>query len=406
VTARAEALALAAQALATLDVTAALADLAAASAGAGRWSTTAAPSHIKQGRHPVVEAALAARHDSAFVPNDCDLARLSACGWSPAPTWPQVDLPAAERPHRPVGADGLVRAGGRGPHRHRRPLFSRVGAPTISPRRSTFMVEMVETAAILNQATEHSLVILDEIGRGTATFDGLSIAWRLSSISTRSTAAAPSRTHYHELTSLAAKLPALAPHCMRVKEWQNEVVFLHEVAAAPPIAPMASTSPSWPAARRRRRPRRGGAKHARTGRTSRTLARLADDLPLFAATARQMAPPPANPSAVEDALSKINPDELAPKEALDILYKLRGLLTPPERIDQGASHAAVWAIIGGIAGFGFVALDVAAYLVIGAPRSSDIESRQANASAAQLGRSAACSASASGSPCELARRVS
>src|SRR6202040_903286 len=110
--------------------------------------------------------------------------------------------------------------------------FSRVGAADDLARgRSTFMVEMVETAAILNQAGPHSLVILDEIGRGTATFDGLSIAWAaLEHLHEVNRCRALFATHYHELTALAAKLPALACHTMRVKEWQGDVVFLHEVA--------------------------------------------------------------------------------------------------------------------------------------------------------------------------------
>jgi DNA mismatch repair protein MutS len=186
---------------------------------------------------------------------------------------------------------------------------------------------MVETAAILNQATEHSLVILDEIGRGTATFDGLSIAWAtLEHLHEVNRCRALFATHYHELTSLAAKLPALAPHCMRVKEWQNEVVFLHEVAPGAAdrsygihVAKLAGL-PAAVVARAEE-----VLNILEQGEQAGTLARLADDLPLFAATARHAAPASKGPSPVEDALSKINPDELAPKEALEFLYKLRAL---------------------------------------------------------------------------------
>jgi DNA mismatch repair protein MutS len=191
------------------------------------------------------------------------------------------------------------------------------------------MVEMVETAAILNQATEHSLVILDEIGRGTATFDGLSIAWAtLEHLHEVNRCRALFATHYHELTSLVAKLPALAPHCMRVKEWQNEVVFLHEVAPGAAdrsygihVAKLAGLPAAVVA-------RAGEVLNIlEQGEQAGTLARLADDLPLFAVTARRAAAAQAT-SPVEEALAKINPDELAPKEALELLYKLRALAKP------------------------------------------------------------------------------
>jgi len=335
VTARAEALALAAQALATLDVTAALADLAAAERWCRPLVDDSRAFHIEQGRHPVVEAALASSHDSAFVPNDCDLGEAQRLWLVTGPNMAGkstflrqnalIVLLAQMGSFVPAAAAriGVVDR-----------LFSRVGAADDLARgRSTFMVEMVETAAILNQATEHSLVILDEIGRGTATFDGLSIAWAtLEYLHEVNRCRALFATHYHELTSLAAKLPALAPHCMRVKEWQNEVVFLHEVAAG-----AADRSYGIHVAKLAGLPAAAVARAEEVlntleqGEQAGTLARLADDLPLFAATARHSAPAPTAPSPLEDALSKINPDELAPREALDVLYKLRGLLPPPRK---------------------------------------------------------------------------
>ena len=131
-------------------------------------------------------------------------------------------------------------------------LFSRVGAADDLARgRSTFMVEMVETAAILNQAGERALVILDEIGRGTATFDGLSIAWAtIEHLHQNNRCRALFATHFHEMTALAAKLPRLFNATMRVKEWQGEVVFLHEVVPEPPTAPTASRWRNLPACRR------------------------------------------------------------------------------------------------------------------------------------------------------------
>jgi DNA mismatch repair protein MutS len=207
-------------------------------------------------------------------------------------------------------------------------LFSRVGAADDLARgRSTFMVEMVETAAILNQAGPRSFVILDEIGRGTATFDGLSIAWAaLEHLHEVNCCRALFATHYHELTALAAKLPALACHTMRVKEWQGDVVFLHEVAAGTAdrsygihVAKLAGlpagvTSRAEEVLQILEKGEQGGA-----------LARLADDLPLFRA-ARPLTTPEPKPSALEDMLRDIRPDELSPRDALELLYRLRSLL--------------------------------------------------------------------------------
>jgi DNA mismatch repair protein MutS len=208
-------------------------------------------------------------------------------------------------------------------------LFSRVGAADDLARgRSTFMVEMVETAAILNQAGPRSFVILDEIGRGTATFDGLSIAWatleHLHEVNRCRTLFA---THYHELTALAAKLPALGCHTMRVKEWKGDVVFLHEVGAGTAdrsygihVAKLAGLPKSVTARAEEvlsvlEKGEQGGA-----------LARLADDLPLFRAARRSAEPVPCE-SAAEALLREIHPDELTPREALNLVYRLKGLVT-------------------------------------------------------------------------------
>jgi DNA mismatch repair protein MutS len=186
------------------------------------------------------------------------------------------------------------------------------------------MVEMVETAAILNRASERSLVILDEIGRGTATFDGLSIAWAtIEHLHGVNRCRALFATHYHELTALAAKLDHLACYTMRVKEWQGDVVFLHAVApgaadrsygihvarlAGLPVPVVARAEEVL--------------KILETGEQSGALARLADDLPLFAA-ARPVPPPP--PSPLIAALSELSPDELTPRAALELLYRLKAL---------------------------------------------------------------------------------
>ena len=210
-------------------------------------------------------------------------------------------------------------------------LFSRVGAADDLARgRSTFMVEMVETAAILNQAGPRALVILDEIGRGTATFDGLSIAWAcVEHLHEVTRCRALFATHYHELTQLAARLPHLACHTMRIKEWHGDVVFLHEVAPG-----AADRSYGIHVARLAGLP---AAVIARAEEVLRTLEsgdhatavmRLVDDLPLFTAAVRRPATPlgPAAPPAVEQALRQLNPDELTPREALEALYRLRSML--------------------------------------------------------------------------------
>ena len=206
-------------------------------------------------------------------------------------------------------------------------LFSRVGAADDLARgRSTFMVEMVETAAILNRATARSLVILDEIGRGTATFDGLSIAWAcLEHLHEVNAARALFATHYHELTHLAGRLGALKPYTMRVMEWQGEVKFLHEIgpgAADRSYGIHVAKLAGLPAAALHRAEE--VLQTLEKGDQASALSRLADDLPLFSVQAP--APVQIADSVIEDALKGINPDELSPKEALEQLYRLRGLL--------------------------------------------------------------------------------
>ncbi|MGH7052500.1 MAG: MutS-related protein, partial [Stellaceae bacterium] len=201
-------------------------------------------------------------------------------------------------------------------------------ADDLARGRSTFMVEMVETAAILNQAGSGSLVILDEIGRGTATFDGLSIAWaaleHLHEVNRCRTLFA---THYHELTALTEKLPALACRTMRVKEWQGEVVFLHEVAPG-----AADRSYGIHVAKLAGLPAAVTARAEEVlallekGEESGALARLADDLPLFRAARPRGAAPAARPSAAEALLRETRPDDLSPREALDLIYRLRALI--------------------------------------------------------------------------------
>ncbi|HJU19653.1 MAG TPA: DNA mismatch repair protein MutS [Stellaceae bacterium] len=342
-------IAAAARALAAIDVAAALAERAAEEDWVRPVVEDSTHFEIRGGRHPAVEAALAGLSTlrqaqgsgGAFVANDCILdptphERSSRGDPEGARIW-LVTGPNMAGKSTFLRQNALIavlaQMGSYVPARRARigvvdRLYSRVGAADDLARgRSTFMVEMVETAAILNQAGPNSLVILDEIGRGTATFDGLSIAWatieHLHEVNRCRTLFA---THYHELTALAAKLPALACHTMRVKEWKGEVVFLHEVAAGAAdrsygihVAKLAGL-PSAVTARAEEI-----LAIIETGDKSEALARLADDLPLFRAARRPAAPPPPE-SAAEALLREIRPDELSPREALDLVYRLKALV--------------------------------------------------------------------------------
>jgi DNA mismatch repair protein MutS len=210
-------------------------------------------------------------------------------------------------------------------------LFSRVGAADDLARgHSTFMVEMVETAAILNQATRRSLVVLDEIGRGTATFDGLSIAWAcLEHLHEKNGCRALFATHFHELTALSQRLPRLDNATLKVAEDRGEVVFLHEVVPGVAersyglqVARLAGLPPSVVA--------RAGAilKGLESSERERPARRKIEDLPLFASLS-SAPPPPTEPVKPEpdDRLGRLidslDPDALTPREALDALYRLK-----------------------------------------------------------------------------------
>ncbi len=328
VTGRAEEIALAARALAKLDLTAALAELACD----GRWCRPSVEDstafHVVGGRHPVVEAALGEAQEGGFVANHCELDEARRIWLITGPN--MAGKSTFLRQNALIAV--LAQMGAYVPATEARigvvdRLFSRVGAADDLARgRSTFMVEMVETAVILNQATARSLVILDEIGRGTATFDGLSIAWAcIEQLHEVNRCRALFATHYHELTSLSAKLPALACHSMRVKEWQGDVVFLHEVAPG-----AADRSYGIHVAKLAGLPEAVVTRAEQVLDTleqseqAGSLTRLADDLPLFAAGPRAARKPAA--SAVERRLADVQPDELSPKQALDLLYELRTLL--------------------------------------------------------------------------------
>jgi DNA mismatch repair protein MutS len=325
--ARRNEIAAAAAALAVIDVAASHAECAVECGWTRPEIEAGTAFEIHGGRHPTVEAALAGK--AAFVANDCALGEdriwlVTGPNMAGKSTFLRQNALIAILAQ--IGAFVPARAARIGVVDR---LFSRVGAADDLARgRSTFMVEMVETAAILNQAGPRSFVILDEIGRGTATFDGLSIAWAaLEHLHEANRCRALFATHYHELTALAAKLPALACHTMRVKEWQGEVVFLHEVApgtadrsygihvAKLAGLPAAVTARAEEVLELLEKGEEGGA-----------LARLADDLPLFRAARRAEPQPAPRPSPAEDLLRAARPDELSPRDALELLYRLKALL--------------------------------------------------------------------------------
>ena len=327
VAARRAEIAAAAAAIAVLDVAASHAEGAVEARWVRPEIDAGTAFEIRGGRHPSVEAALAGK--GAFIANDCVLGEDRI--W--LVTGPNMAGKSTFLRQNALIAI-LAQIGAFVPARSARigivdRLFSRVGAADDLARgRSTFMVEMVETAAILNQAGPRSFVILDEIGRGTATFDGLSIAWAaLEHLHEVNRCRALFATHYHELTALAAKLPALACHTMRVKEWRGDVVFLHEVAPGTAdrsygihVAKLAGLPPSVTA--------RAAEilDILEKGEEAGALARLADELPLFRAAVRRPAPEPTvRSSPVEDLLRDIRPDELTPREALDLIYRLKEL---------------------------------------------------------------------------------
>ena len=302
--ARAEPIAAAADALARLDVAAALAERAAE----GGWSRPRFAGHncfdVEGGRHPVVEDSLRAS-GARFVANDCGLSEEERLWLVTGPNMGGKSTFLRQNALIAV----LAQAGSYVPAARATlglvdRLFSRVGASdNLARGRSTFMVEMVETAAILSQATERSFVILDEVGRGTSTYDGLAIAWAVTeAIHDRNRCRCLFATHYHELTRLAERLDALSLHHVRAREWKGDLVLLHEVAKGPAdrsyglaVAKLAGL-PAPVLARARSVLAKLEQGRAATGGIAAGL----DDLPLFAATAQQEE---AAPDPLQSALA-------------------------------------------------------------------------------------------------------
>jgi DNA mismatch repair protein MutS len=323
---RADAIAAAADALARLDVAAALAERAAE----GGWCRPAFVGHscfdVEGGRHPVVEDALRAS-GGRFVANDCFLSEDNRLWLVTGPNMggkstflrqnALIALLAQAGSYVPASRAtlGLVDR-----------LFSRVGASdNLARGRSTFMVEMVETAAIIAQATPRSFVILDEVGRGTSTYDGLAIAWAVvEAIHDRNRCRCLFATHYHELTRLAERLDALSLHHVRAREWKGDLVFLHELAKGPAdrsyglaVAKLAGLPPPVLA-----RARSVLAKLEEGRAATGGIAAGLDDLPLFAAAAAQEE---AAPDPVAALLADVDADSLSPRDALELVYRLKRL---------------------------------------------------------------------------------
>ncbi len=320
----ATAIAATADALARLDVSSANAERAVESG----WCQPTLVDHpaldIKGGRHPVVEAALA-KSGTSFVANDCTLGESDHLWLVTGPNMGGKSTFLRQNALIAVMAQagcfvpatratlGLVDR-----------LFSRVGASdNLARGRSTFMVEMVETAAILAQATEYSFVILDEVGRGTSTYDGLAIAWAVvEAVHEVNKCRCLFATHYHELTRLAEKLDALSLHHVRAREYKGDLVLLHELGEGPAdrsygiaVARLAGMTPAV-LARAKAVLSKLEAGRAATG----GLAAGLDDLPLFAALVEEAAPDP-----LRAELDAIHPDALSPREALEALYRLKAV---------------------------------------------------------------------------------
>ena len=325
---------LAASALAEIDLACAFADLASGENWCKPVVDDSRAFEIYGGRHPVVERALRQQGGAPFIANDCDLADGSDGADIWLLTGPNMSGKSTFLRQNALIAL-LAQIGSFVPADSARiglvsQLFSRVGASDDLARgRSTFMVEMVETAAILNQADDRALVILDEIGRGTATYDGLSIAWAtLEHLHDVNQSRALFATHYHEMTALADKLIGVENATVTVKEWQGDVIFLHEVKKGAAdrsygvqVARLAGLPESVVArARVVLEMLEKGEREGKAGQKA-----LIDDLPLFSAAPTPPAPIQTRESEIEARLKDILPDELTPKEALALLYELKEL---------------------------------------------------------------------------------
>ncbi|WP_224824393.1 DNA mismatch repair protein MutS [Cognatishimia sp. MH4019] len=321
----------ASKALAEIDVTTALADLAVDEGWSRPIMDASRRFMVENGRHPVVEQALRKQNGAPFVANTCVLGEDDPRVW--LLTGPNMAGKSTFLRQNAIIAL-LAQMGSFVPASKAHiglvsQLFSRVGASDDLARgRSTFMVEMVETAAILNQADSRALVILDEIGRGTATYDGLSIAWAtLEHLHDENQCRALFATHYHELTALSSRMDSVDNATVTVKEWDGEVIFLHEVkrgAADRSYGVQVARLAGLPGKVVNRAKTILAELESGEGSGGAKVAALIDDLPLFAATPETPVAAPQS-SKVDARLGDIVPDELTPKDALNLIYELKAL---------------------------------------------------------------------------------
>ena len=318
-----------ANALAELDIAAALADLALENNYCRPELDNSLIFEVEDGRHPVVEASIKKNNEGVFVGNNCSLDGENNRIW--LLTGPNMAGKSTFLRQNAIIAI-MAQIGSFVPAKSAHigiinKVFSRVGASDdLSRGRSTFMVEMVETASILNRADERSFVILDEIGRGTATFDGLSIAWAVVEyLHEVNKCRALFATHYHELTVLDAKLPALTLHCMNIKEFNEQVIFLHEV-----IEGAADRSYGIHVAKLAGLPKsvitRAGQvlKKLEADKQKQSVDSLENDLPLFAFVQNEEKEEKSK-SPIEEVIDSIEPNDISAREALDIIYELKTL---------------------------------------------------------------------------------
>jgi len=320
-----------AEAIARIDVAASHAQRAVEGSWTAPLLTDEACLEIEGGRHPVVEAALGPAGER-FVANDLSMGRNDRLWLITGPNMGGKSTFLRQTALIAV----LAQAGSFVPATRAKVgivdrLFSRVGASdNLARGRSTFMVEMVETAAILAQATPQSLVVLDEIGRGTSTYDGLAIAWAVvEAMHDEAKCRTLFATHYHELTRLAGRLDSLSLHHVRAREWKGDLVLLHEVADGAAdrsygiaVAKLAGLPPTVVARARSVLTKLEAGRDATGG-----IAAGLDDLPLFAAAAE----PAQAADPLISALADIEPDSLTPREALETLYRLKRLASEQGR---------------------------------------------------------------------------
>jgi len=304
------------QALAALDVAASHAHLALQKNYVKPLLDETLAFEIKEGRHPVVEALLP--QGTPFIPNGCHLKGLwllTGPNMAGKSTFLRQNALIALMAHMGMYVPakkahiGLIDR-----------IFSRVGASDDLARgRSTFMVEMTETATILNQATPRSFVILDEIGRGTATFDGLSLAWAcVEHLVHVNQARSLFATHYHELTTLEQSLKEVSCYTVKIREWEDQIIFLHEISKGTAdksygihVGKLAGLPPSVV--------KRAEEVLATLEETKPKPKLASQPLPLFIEAYNV-------PSPLEKAVGELNPDEFSPKEALEKLYLLKNLI--------------------------------------------------------------------------------